>query len=81
MRFYLYIDLAAFEDAPAIEVAKSLRDVADLLDGGRRMRFSSPHPHFAPGHEQPMHGSNGNEVGYFGVNGPAGPSRNCGKVQ
>lgn len=60
MRFTLEIkmDNAAFEDDPSCEVSRILRDAAKRIDG---------HPHFSPGHEQPLYDINGNHVGYFDV--------------
>jgi hypothetical protein len=52
------MDNAAFEDDPTAEVARILREVAKRIDG---------HPHFSPGHDQPLRDANGNEVGYITV--------------
>lgn len=51
-------DNAAFEDDPTIEVARILYDLAERVEG---------HPHFSPGHDQPLRDINGNEVGYVTV--------------
>jgi hypothetical protein len=60
MRFTLEIkmDNAAFEDDPSYEVARILKETAKRIEG---------HPHFSPGHEQPLHDVNGNTVGCFDV--------------
>ena len=54
-------DNAAFQDdpnGPSGEVARILRDLAKRIDG---------HPHFSPGHFQPLRDSDGNEVGFISV--------------
>lgn len=51
-------DNAAFWEDASREASRILRDMADRIDG---------HPHFSPGHSQPLFDINGNEVGYFDV--------------
>ena len=60
MRFTLEIkmDNEAFQDDPSYEVARILRVTAERIEG---------HPHFSPGHEQPLFDINGNKVGCFDV--------------
>ncbi len=62
MNFKLKVkmDNAAFEDDPGGEVARILRAVAEKVEH---------HPHFSPGHSQPVRDYNGNEVGHFDVYG------------
>lgn len=52
-------DNAAFEDNESQEVSRILRGLVDRIDG---------HPHFSPGHCQPLQDSDGNTVGYFDIN-------------
>jgi hypothetical protein len=52
------MDNAAFAEDPSFEVARILRKLAVLEDG---------HPNFSPGHMQPLHDLNGNEVGWASV--------------
>lgn len=60
MLFQLKIncDNAAFENDASAEVARILRGAAGCIDR---------HPHFSPGHSQPLRDLNGNTVGYFDV--------------
>ena len=60
MRFELNfsMDNAAFEELPSVEAARILRDLAERIEY---------HPHFSPGHSQPVCDLNGNEVGSFAV--------------
>jgi len=51
-------DNAAFEDNESQETARILRSLAERIDG---------HPHFSPGHCQPLRDYNGNEVGHFDI--------------
>jgi hypothetical protein len=48
----------AFDDIPTTEVANILRALADLIDG---------HPHFGPGHSQPLQDRFNDEVGWVDV--------------
>jgi hypothetical protein len=58
MKFRLVIECnsEAFEEVPSAEVARILRELAGRIDW---------HPHFSPGHSQPVSDINGNEVGGF----------------
>ncbi len=47
-----------FEDNESQEVARILRATADRIDG---------HPHFSPGHSQPLLDADNREVGRFDV--------------
>ena len=49
---------AAFEDEPSVEVVRILRELCGRLKG---------HPHFSPGHDQPLRDANGNEVGFLTI--------------
>ena len=52
-------DAFVCDDNQSRETARILREIADRIDG---------HPHFSPGHSQPIRDHNGNEVGNFDVN-------------
>ena len=43
---------------PSYEVARILRKLAERIEG---------HPHYSPGHSQPLYDLNGNKVGYLDV--------------
>jgi hypothetical protein len=81
LEIFMNMENAAFEDAPSVEAARILRELADRLDGGRRRDYSSPHPHFSPGHDQALHDINGNEVGFAVVKASPTTSHNRGKVK
>jgi hypothetical protein len=49
---------AAFEDNESQETVRILKKLCDKIDG---------HPHFSPGHSQPLRDINGNEVGSFDI--------------
>ena len=58
MKLVIELDLYGAE-SPSTEAANVLREMADRIDG---------HPHFSPGHSQPLFG-NGTvgEIGFFAV--------------
>jgi hypothetical protein len=49
---------AAFEDQESQETARILQDLTKRING---------HPHFSPGHSQPLRDINGNKVGSFDI--------------
>ncbi len=51
-------DNVAFTDNESQETTRILRNLANRIDG---------HPHFSPGHCQPLRDYNGNEVGHFDI--------------
>ena len=62
MLIEMTMENAAFADGgngdPSYEAARILRALANRLEG---------HPHFSPGHSQPLHDANGNEVGMMDI--------------
>ena len=59
MRIDMTMESAAFTDGdPSYEATRILRALASRLEG---------HPHFSPGHSQPLHDANGNEVGMMDI--------------
>ena len=60
MKFVLSfsMDNATFDEVPSAEATRILREIADRIEY---------HPHFSPGHGQPVRDVNGNEIGFFTV--------------
>lgn len=58
LTIHIRMDNAAFDEDPSAEACRILRNLVDRLDG---------HPNFSPGHGQPVHDINGNEVGWAAI--------------